>query len=99
MLWKEILTDIGYPDSGAVDELLSGTDLLGEVPPLVSGIFENSFKSSEMTVQHLKNASNSVKHQQVYSKTLEEVELGWATGPIDPSDLPQCYQSSAEGLD
>lgn len=37
LLYKEILTECNYPDPGAFDELLQGTQLTGEVP--FAGIF------------------------------------------------------------
>ena len=102
LLWKEILEDIEYPDMGAIDELLGGTELVGEVQPF--GIFEKSFKPAEVTLEQLSGASKSVRHQQfykctssgdpevdekVYSKTLEEVDLGGAIGPIPIHQLPE----------
>jgi hypothetical protein len=100
-LFKEILEDLEYPDVGAFDELVDGTDLVGEVKPF--GIFEKSFKPAERTVQQLREASKSERmlnffkcsssgdkeiDDMVYSKTLEEVEFGWATGPLQLEELP-----------
>jgi len=100
-LFKEILEDLEYPDVGAFDELVDGTDLVGEVKPF--GIFEKSLKPAERTVQQLREASKSERmldffkcsssgdkeiDDMVYSKTLEEVEFGWATGPLQLEDLP-----------
>ena len=101
LLWKEILLDIGYPDADVVSELSNGTELVGEVPSY--GIFEKIFKPAETTVESLCKAAKSIKRKQYYScrssgdteidelvwkKTQEEVELGWASGPLDISDLP-----------
>ena len=100
-LFKEFLEDLEYPDLGAFDELVDGTDLVGEVKPF--GIFEKSFKPAERTVQQLREASKSERMLNffkcsssgdkeiddiVYRKTLEEVEFGWATGPLRLEDLP-----------
>ena len=41
LLFKKILVDIGYPDVGVFDELVHGTELVGEVKPF--GFFEKSF--------------------------------------------------------
>ena len=100
-LFKEILEDLEYPDIGAFEELVTGTDLVGEVKPF--GIFEKAFKPAEKTVAQLRGASKSERMLNffkcsssgdleidtiVYSKTLEEVECGWAIGPILLEELP-----------
>ena len=102
LLWKEILLDLGYPDAEVVSELANGTELVGEVPTY--GIFEKTFKPAATTVENLCKAAASIKQKQFYScrssgdteidelvwkKTQEEVELGWASGPIDVSSLPE----------
>ena len=51
-LFKEILEDVGYPDLGVYDELVNGTELVGEVKPF--GIFEKAFRPAEITVDQLK---------------------------------------------
>ena len=100
-LFKEILVELEYPDVGAFDELVNGTDLVGEVKPF--GIFEKAFRPAEKTVSQLKEASKSERmvnfykcsssgdqeiDTMVYSKTMEEVDCGWAMGPIPMEDLP-----------
>ena len=102
LLWKEFLLDIGYPDADVVSELSNGTELVGEVPTY--GIFEKTFKPAETTVESLCKAAKPIKRKQYYScrssgdaeidelvwkKTQEEVELGWASGPLDVTDLPE----------
>lgn len=101
LLFKEILEEIGYPDVGVFDELVHGTELVGEVKPF--GIFEKAFRPADMTTEQLMSSSHSsrvlnfhkcsssgdTEIEVVYSKTLEEVELGWAMGPIGLNDLPQ----------
>ena len=101
LLFKEILEEIGYPDVGVFDELVHGTELVGEVKPF--GIFEKAFRPAEMTTEQLMSSSQSNRvlnfyrcsssgdteiDEVVYSKTLEEVELWWARGPIALNDLP-----------
>ena len=101
LLFKEILEDTGYPDVGAFEELLHGTELVGEVKPF--GIFEKAFRPADITTEQLLSAPKSTRvlnfykcassgdaeiDEVVYSKTLEEVELGWARGPFDLSELP-----------
>ena len=102
LLWREILLDLDYPDVGVVSELEHGTELVGEVP--LYGIFEKKFKPAETTVESLCEAAKSIKQKHYYSckssgdseidelvwkKTQEEVELGWAAGPIELFDLPE----------
>ena len=100
-LFKEILLDLNYPDAGAFDELVQGTELVGEVQPY--GIFEKAFKPAEKTIEQVRQASRSERllnfykcsssgdgeiDEMVYSKTLEEVEFGWACGPLELDHLP-----------
>eukprot|EP00435_Cladocopium_sp_Y103_P009876 s4862_g2.t1 len=101
-VWKEILEDIGYPDMAVVEELVQGTELVGQVP--ICGIFEKTFKAAEMTTQQLLDLGINAKRkqfyscsssgdpevdEQVYSKTLEEVEMGWAAGPFSLEEVPE----------
>lgn len=101
-LFKEILEDVGYPALGVYDELVNGTELVGEVKPF--GIFEKAFRPAEITTEQLKTSGRASRllnfykcsssgdvevDEVVYSKTLEEVEPGRALGPIELSDLPQ----------
>ena len=102
LVWKEILEDLEYPDMGVVDEMIHGTELVGEVPPF--GIFEKTFKPADMTVDQLRRSSASSRRAQffkcrssgdaeidtlVFQKTQEEVNLGWASGPWSLDDLPE----------
>lgn len=101
LLWEHILMSLKYLDMGVVDEVKRGAALTGEVLP--SGIFEKKFKASDMTVEQLRNdcvdqkralfystRSSGDDHvdEEVYSKTLEECEKGWASGPIQLDDVP-----------
>eukprot|EP00435_Cladocopium_sp_Y103_P073783 s444_g45.t1 len=101
LLWKEILRDLNYPDVDVFDEMLSGTELVGEVP--LCGVFEKTFKHADMTAEQLINLGAGAKRKQFYSccssgdkevdeqvlaKTREEVEAGWASGPWRLEDLP-----------
>ena len=95
------MEDIGYPDTGVFDELVHGTELVGEVKPF--GIFEEAFRPAEITTEQLLSSPRATKvlnfykcsssgdpeiDEVVYSKTLEEVELGWAMGPFSLDELP-----------
>ena len=102
LLWKEILTELQYPDLGVFEELTLGTQLVGVVP--TCGLFEKKFKNAELTVQQLEAMSSADKRKNfhtcsssgddevdriVYEKTLEEVASGWAAGPFRYDDLPE----------
>ena len=101
VLFKEILEESGYPDTGAFDELVQGTELVGEVKPF--GIFEKTFRPAEMTKEQLEAEPHSTRvlnyykcsssgdseiDEAVYCKTLEEVNFGWAVGPFGLDELP-----------
>ena len=102
LLWKEILTELQYPDIGVFEELTLGTQLVGEVP--TCGLFEKKFKSADLTIQQLEAMSSADKRRNfhmcsssgddevdriVYEKTLEEVASGWAAGPFQYDELPE----------
>ena len=102
LLWREILAEIKYPDMEVFDELVNGTELVGEVLPC--GVFEKKFKQAELTVEQLQVMSLKEKRanfykccssgdaevdQVVYDKTMEEVALGWASGPLQLDEIPE----------
>ena len=101
LLWKEMLESSGYPDMGVVDEVIGGTELLGEVG--VTGIFGSKFKPADITIDELKHALAEDRLSICYSarssgdeeidmavleKTQEEVDNGWAIGPLELDQLP-----------
>lgn len=96
---------------GVVDEVVQGTQLVGNVPP--TRIFESKFRPAVLTVEQLKSSSFSQRTKNfyssrssgdevdkvVYDKTLEEVKAGWAVGPLELDSLPQhCVLSRRFGL-
>ena len=98
LLYKEILTECNYPDPGAFDELLQGTQLTGEVP--ITGIFTPTFKPAKTTVDQVKREASSIRSgvlskvrptgeldAEVMKKTWEECKAGWLEGPIPLSEL------------
>ena len=102
LLLEEILRHEGYPDMKVIDELRDGTELVDEVGS--TGVFEKLFRPSEMSVTQLKDnakaCNKAILHgtrssgdcevdEVVYSKTLEEREAGWLTGPYALSELPE----------
>ena len=101
LLWKEMLMDAGYQDLDVIDEMVHGTCLTGVIPS--TGIFSTAFKPAETTVAMLMESSSSKRlsayystrtsgdievDRVVYSKTMDEVQSGWARGPIPLSALP-----------
>ena len=104
LLWKEMLEAAQYPDLGVVGELIEGTTLTGVVPSCP--IFEKSFRPAELDERQLREGSRALNKAifhattssgdaevdaTVYEKTLEEVGMGWARGPIHEEDLPSSY--------
>ena len=102
LLWQEMLKAAAYPDMDVVEELVRGVPLTGEVKP--TGLFEKVFKPAEMSEKFLRSSGEKNRHANFYScrssgdaevdetvfqKTLEEVQLGWARGPISLRDLPK----------
>ena len=101
LVFREMLSDLNYPDLGVFDEIVHGTVLSGEVSDC--GLFEK-FSGLEMTEEQLQSCAGpnrkSIFHssrssgdrevdETVYAKTLEEIESGWLRGPIDFSSLPE----------
>ena len=98
LLWKEMLSDIGYKDMGVFDEVVEGTNLLGQVP--LTGLYPQTFKPAKASPEEVvKNAAatrsailGAVRAQgdvdaEVRRKSLEEIEAGWLHGPFQPNDL------------
>ena len=102
LAFREMLQEQNYPDMGVFEEISEGTVLTGTVPN--SGLFEKVFRPCEITEDFLRNnatqnrkaifhatrsSGDSEIDSVVYQKTLEEVEAGWLTGPIDFENLPR----------
>ena len=108
LLFKEILQTINYDDMGVVDELTTGATLTGEIP--VTGVLDTKLKPARMPLERLLEMANQVKDlieartvssgddnmdEQLWQKTLEEVEQGYLEGPFDFDALPPgCLVSS-----
>ena len=100
LLWKSIMKEFGYPDQSVFEEVLHGSDLVGEVPP--TGIFTEKFKPAESSVDALMARAPAARAAMIRSirtqgeeidkvvleKTLEECSQGWASGPIPLDELP-----------
>jgi hypothetical protein len=97
-LWKKMLEAAGYPDVAVVDEVMQGTDLVGEVD--VTGLFRPDFKAASSTVQQAK--ANAVEQRtkvlsmvraqgeldnEVHQLTCAERDAGWLDGPFKVDQL------------
>jgi len=86
---------------GVFDEVVGGTVLTGKSPYVEC--FDQSFKPAKITESELlqcasgardaivwstRSSGDGVIDDEVYNKTLAEVESGWLRGPIAPADLP-----------
>ena len=93
-----MMRDIAYEGQGVFDEVVAGTDLMGQVP--LTGIFPQTFKPAAVTpemvrrdAQHtrarvisgMKSQENADK--QVAAKTQQEVEAKWAGDAVPISEL------------
>eukprot|EP00435_Cladocopium_sp_Y103_P032674 s1002_g8.t1 len=91
----------GYPDVEVFDEVVSGVELFGTAPFVPS--FDPSFKPAQITASELernapasraalfasiRSTGDAHLDEEVFSKTLAELECGWLEGPLDPSELP-----------
>ena len=45
VLWREIMEDLGYKDAAVFDEVVEGTNLLGQVP--LTGLYPQTFKPAK----------------------------------------------------
>ena len=96
-----MLKEANYQDLGVVEETIRGADLVGEAP--ATGVFNSKFRPAKRTVGDLMECASaereavlqSIKPQgedtdkAVLEQTLDEVSKGWASGPLDPGQLPQ----------
>lgn len=101
LLFEEMLLECGFPDMGVVDELRKGAELVGEVPatnmlpckvvPALSTTDElacNSKRVRHVVESDARGSGNAEVDQEVWSKTMEEVEKGWLWGPLSGPDVP-----------
>ena len=94
LLWKAMMIEASYDDVSIFDEVISGTNLGGPVPD--TGLFAPKFKPATVTVDQLKRDALlcTIKSQgesldrEVQTKTLEERDRGWLSGPIEVDQLP-----------
>ena len=105
LLWEAMLKAVDYPDLGVVDEFKQGSQLVGCVER--TGLWPSKFSPATIGEAELHSAvtmERSVLHQQfagavphadeVWRKTLEEVDAGTLVGPIKLCDAPDSYPLS-----
>ena len=100
LLFSEMLSDLDYPDMGVIDELRSGSDLIGDIP--VTGMLPGKLSIATQTASGLASRSKLMQKKLVHSmvssgdesvdcavwdKTMEEVEQGWLSGPFSLEDI------------
>ena len=101
LLWKEMLTDLGYPDAAIVDDVIRGFALTGWSPK--TGVFQPDVRRPNLSVQQLismspglnaavikslENSAPSEYDQLVWDETMAEVDRGWL---IPSDDGGECF--------
>ena len=98
VLWREIMEDLGYKDVAVFNEVVEGTNLLGQVP--LTGLYPQTFKPAKASPSEVlkgaeasrKRTLDSVRSQgsvddEVKKKSMEEHQAGWLQGPYSADDL------------
>ena len=104
LLFKSMLTEMHYEDVEIADLLVKGGNLVG---PIQEGnVFPKHFRPNIHSVEQLNNnvsmyrdhvlssaklTGDSDLDKRLVEKSLEEVEKGWAEGPLAWSDLREPY--------
>ena len=101
LLFKRLLEDIGYGDSKVADEMMVGFPLNGwlpeskvfpphlRLPEIHPDCFDAMIPSfSARTLAAIRSSGDVELDQQLWSATLEEVQMGFMRGPFLPSELP-----------
>ena len=107
LLWQEMLASVEYPDMDVIEEMKSGTDLVGPAPR--TGLWPQKFQPSLVTLEELgdlavrdraglqqqfSSVSGADHINEVWEKTMEEVKAGLLEGPIDLANVPTNYPLS-----
>jgi len=102
MLTGEMLKDIGYEDTQALELLARGATLAGEIE--TSPAFERQYKPCLATLDQLRqnapklnkvilsmtqSSGSSEVDKQLLDETKLEVQKGWAVGPFDLEELEE----------
>lgn len=102
LLWKCMFKAVDYPDLGVVEEFKQGSELIDCViktglwpPKLQPAIISKEELHSVATIERdaLQQQFSGVgRHaEEVWRKTMEEVEAGTLVGPIDLREVPADY--------
>ena len=101
LLIKEMLSEIQYEDIKAVDLLVDGSSLAGEIPKIP--VWSDKFKPAMSTIQQLEQrapgmnqhvvasvtcSGNDELDRAVWTETQAELGKGWIDGPWRPDSLP-----------
>ena len=90
LLWKEIRTDLRYPDVAIIDEAINGFSLTGWGNR--SGVFESDVRAPGMSIDHLKGVAMGLNSAVVSSLKSQE----WTD--LDERALQGCRTGSGQGL-
>ena len=108
LTFKRLLQELSYPDTGIVDEIINGFHLVGTTSP--SNVFPKHVVPASMTMDELKSraemqrkslASQCVSSgdpamdQELWNKTLEEIESGWILGPFTETEVSKLLNTVA----
>ena len=100
-LLEKILQDASYPDMGLVNDLKRDFDLVGEIPT-AGGMLPSKLVPATMAVKELGSNAGRARYamrasnassgdasldEQLYQKTMDEVNKGWLLGPLDWDSL------------
>ncbi len=104
LLFKSMLAEMSYVDVEIADLLVRGGNLVGPIPE--GNVFPKHFRPNLHSVEQLttnismyrdhvlssaKLSGDAELDQKLVEKSLEEVETGWAEGPLDWSELHEPY--------
>ena len=102
LLFKELLTQLGYADAKIADEMMEGFPLNGYLSE--SGVFPPRLKLPEIhpeafdemiptfsrrTLSAVKGSGDADLDMQLWDATCEEVRLGFMKGPFKVEELPK----------
>ena len=101
LLFKEMVSQLGFPDEDVCLELENGVNLVGEIQR--TNMLPCKFKPPLCTLDNLADCATKLRpslqsgamssgdnkvDEEVWSKTLQEVEAGWLRGPLSESQVP-----------
>ena len=107
LLWKEMLEATQYPDMNVVQEFMNGSELVGCVQK--TGLWPAKFQPASIGVEELHQVAIKERAlfeqqfgqgnqeqflEEVWTKTLEEVESGVLVGPFSLNEVPDRYPLS-----